>query len=41
MRVLIAEALWMASEFAYDAMVLDLMLPKVNGFVLRSRSVNS
>jgi two-component system OmpR family response regulator len=32
-----AEALWMASEFAYDAMVLDLMLPKVNGFVVAER----
>ena len=29
-----AEALWMAGEVAYDAIVLDLMLPKVNGFVV-------
>ncbi len=26
------EALWYASEAAYDAIILDLMLPKLNGF---------
>ena len=26
------EALWYASEVSYDAIILDLMLPKVNGF---------
>ena len=26
------EALWYAGEVAYDAIVLDLMLPKINGF---------
>ena len=29
-----AEALWYADEVDYDAIVLDLMLPKVNGFVV-------
>ncbi len=28
------EALWYADEVAYDAIILDLMLPKVNGFVV-------
>jgi DNA-binding response OmpR family regulator len=28
------EGLWYASEVDYDAIVLDLMLPKVNGFVV-------
>ncbi len=28
------EALWYAGEVSYDAIVLDLMLPKVNGFVV-------
>jgi two-component system, OmpR family, response regulator len=28
------EGLWLAGEVAYDAIVLDLMLPKVNGFVV-------
>ena len=28
------EALWLAGEVNYDAIVLDLMLPKVNGFVV-------
>ncbi len=28
------EALWYAEEVDYDAIVLDLMLPKVNGFVV-------
>ncbi|MFK8024824.1 MAG: response regulator transcription factor [Ilumatobacter sp.] len=28
------EALWWTDEVAYDAIVLDLMLPKVNGFVV-------
>lgn len=28
------EGLWLAEEAAYDAIVLDLMLPKVNGFVV-------
>ncbi len=28
------EGLWLAGEVSYDAIVLDLMLPKVNGFVL-------
>ena len=28
------EALWYASEAGYDAIILDLMLPKVNGFVV-------
>ncbi len=35
------EGLWYAGEVAYDAIVLDLMLPKVNGFkvcrILRER----
>jgi DNA-binding response OmpR family regulator len=29
-----AEALWYAEEATYDAIILDLMLPKVNGFVV-------
>ncbi|MGI9604375.1 MAG: winged helix-turn-helix domain-containing protein [Acidimicrobiales bacterium] len=37
------EGLWLATEVAYDAIVLDLMLPKINGFVvcrtLRERDV--
>ncbi|MEA3217548.1 MAG: hypothetical protein QOJ19_3704 [Acidimicrobiia bacterium] len=32
-----AEALWLASEFDYDAMVLDIMLPSLNGFAIVSR----
>lgn len=28
------EGLWLAGDVAYDAIVLDLMLPKVNGFVV-------
>ena len=28
------EGLWLAREHSYDAIVLDLMLPKVNGFVV-------
>ncbi len=28
------EGLWLAGETAYDAIVLDLMLPRVNGFVV-------
>ncbi|MDH4279740.1 MAG: response regulator transcription factor [Acidimicrobiia bacterium] len=28
------EALWYAAEVDYDAIILDLMLPKVNGFVV-------
>ncbi len=28
------QGLWLAGEVAYDAIILDLMLPKVNGFVL-------
>jgi len=28
------QALWLADEVSYDAIVLDLMLPKVNGFVV-------
>lgn len=28
------EGLWLASEVDYDAILLDLMLPKVNGFVV-------
>ncbi len=28
------EGLWLADEATYDAIVLDLMLPKVNGFVV-------
>ncbi|MEM7337363.1 MAG: response regulator transcription factor [Actinomycetota bacterium] len=28
------EALWLAGEVPYDAIVLDLMLPKINGFVV-------
>ncbi len=28
------EGLWLAGEVDYDAIVLDLMLPKVNGFVV-------
>lgn len=28
------EALWITQEVGYDAIVLDLMLPKVNGFVV-------
>jgi two-component system, OmpR family, response regulator len=35
--------LWMATESSYDAIILDLMLPKMNGFVvcrtLRERNV--
>ncbi len=31
------EALWYADEVDYDAIVLDLMLPKVNGFVVCRR----
>lgn len=31
------EALWFAGEVAYDAIVLDLMLPKINGFVVCSK----
>lgn len=28
------EGLWLASEVDYDAILLDLMLPKINGFVV-------
>ncbi|MEL7210223.1 MAG: response regulator, partial [Actinomycetota bacterium] len=28
------EGLWLAQEVDYDAVVLDLMLPKVNGYVV-------
>jgi len=28
------QALWLADEVSYDAIILDLMLPKVNGFVV-------
>ena len=28
------EGLWLATEVDYDAIVLDLMLPKINGFVV-------
>ena len=28
------EGLWMAGEVDYDAIILDLMLPKINGFVV-------
>ncbi len=31
------QALWLAGETAYDAIVLDIMLPKVNGFQVCSR----
>ena len=31
------DGLWRAIEFSYDAMVLDLMLPGLNGFVLARR----
>ena len=31
------QGLWMASELAYDAIVLDIMLPKVNGYQVCSR----
>jgi DNA-binding response OmpR family regulator len=32
-----AEGLWRAGETAYDAIVLDVMLPKVNGYVVCTR----
>ena len=28
------DGLWMAREHAYDAIVLDIMLPKINGYVV-------
>jgi len=28
------QALWLASEVTYDAIILDLMLPKINGYVV-------
>ena len=28
------DALWRASEFTYDAILLDIMIPKLNGFVV-------
>ena len=31
------QGLWMASELTYDAIVLDIMLPKVNGYQVCSR----
>ncbi|MCU1396395.1 MAG: response regulator with CheY-like receiver domain and winged-helix DNA-binding domain [Ilumatobacteraceae bacterium] len=31
------DGLWRASEFAFDAMVLDIMLPGLNGFVVAER----
>ena len=31
------EALWYASEVSYDAIILDLMLPKLNGFKVCQR----
>lgn len=31
------EGLWLASENSYDAIVLDIMLPKVNGFQVCAR----
>jgi DNA-binding response OmpR family regulator len=31
------QGLWLASENAYDAIVLDIMLPKVNGFQVCAR----
>ena len=31
------QGLWMAAEVAYDAIVLDIMLPKVNGYQVCSR----
>lgn len=31
------EGLWRASEFAFDAVVLDIMIPKLNGFVVARR----
>jgi two-component system OmpR family response regulator len=31
------EALWFASEVSYDAIILDLMLPKLNGFKVCKR----
>jgi two-component system OmpR family response regulator len=31
------EALWFASEVSYDAIILDLMLPKLNGFKVCQR----
>jgi DNA-binding response OmpR family regulator len=32
-----AEGLWLATEAGYDAIVLDIMLPKVNGYALCAR----
>jgi DNA-binding response OmpR family regulator len=31
------DGLWRATEFSYDAMVLDLMLPGLNGFLVAGR----
>jgi DNA-binding response OmpR family regulator len=31
------QGLWMASEMSYDAVVLDIMLPKLNGYQVCSR----
>ena len=31
------QGLWLASETSYDAIVLDIMLPKVNGFQVCAR----
>jgi DNA-binding response OmpR family regulator len=31
------DGLWRATEFSYDAMVLDLMLPGLNGFIVARR----
>ena len=32
-----ADALWRATEFAFDVMVLDIMLPVLNGYVVAHR----
>src|SRR5438270_8719753 len=31
------DGLWKATEFAYDAVVLDIMFPKLNGFAVTQR----